>query len=100
MGQVEQAEGAFLFEVEGLNRRGWDPAQAPAQLSYLGPDSWVAEHPQAERQFGRADVQPPLDIQAERHRRQVFLAELPVRRAAGGPGPGPPPPGGRLADRR
>src|SRR5580704_7567478 len=75
-GHVEQAQGALLLEVQGLAGRGWDPADAPPQLGYLGPDPRITEHPQAERQFRRADVQPPLDVQAQGHRGQVVPAEL------------------------
>jgi hypothetical protein len=100
VGQVEQAEGAFLLEVQGLDGWGRDAAEAAAQLGYFGPDPLVAEHPQAERQFRWADVQPPLDVQAQGHRSQVVLTELAVSWAAGRLGPGGPPPGGRLTDRR
>ena len=101
LGHVQQAEGALLLEVEGLSGRGRDPADAPAELGHLGPDPRITEHPQAERQFRRADVQPPLDVQAQRHRGQVVVAELAVRRPAGRPlAVSGPPAGSGLADRR
>lgn len=100
VGQAQQPESAFLLEVESLGGWSRDPAEPAAQLGDIGADPRITEHPQAERQFRWADVQPPLDIQAQCHRGQVVPGELAVGRAPGRPGTRRPPPGGRLADRR
>jgi cation diffusion facilitator family transporter len=76
----QQAQSALLLEVQCPARRGRDAAQPPAQIGDGHPHRRLGQHPQAERQRRGADVVTPLEIQRGRHRLQVRLAELPVRR--------------------
>ncbi|MGH3184852.1 MAG: cation diffusion facilitator family transporter, partial [Streptosporangiaceae bacterium] len=46
----EQAQGAFLLEVEGPAWGGGDAAEPAAEIRDGGPDRGLGEHPQAERQ--------------------------------------------------
>ena len=79
---AEEAEGALLLEIQGAARRRRDPPDPPAQLRDLGPDPGLGQHPQAEGQRGRADIQPPLQVQGQRHRGHVLITELAVTWAA------------------
>src|ERR1700734_2101200 len=81
-GGVEDALGTFLREARGLAGWGRDPPDPAAQLRDLGPDPGLGQHPEAEGQRGRADVQPPLQVQGQRDRVHVLITELPVPRAA------------------
>jgi len=78
----EQAEGAFLFEVQRPARGGGDAAEAAAEVGDGRPYRRLGQYPQAERQGRRADVVPALEFQRGRRGLQVRLAELPVRRPA------------------
>ena len=78
----QEAKGAFFFEVEGSAGSGGDPAEPAAQIGDGGPDRWLGEHPQGERQRRGTDVVPALKLQRGSHRLQIRLAELPVRRTA------------------
>lgn len=46
----QQAQGAFLFEVQGAADRGGDAAQAPAEIGHGGPHRRLSQYPQTERQ--------------------------------------------------
>ncbi len=46
----QQAQGAFLFEVQGAADRGRDAAQAPAEIGHGGPHRRLSQYPQTERQ--------------------------------------------------
>ena len=46
----QEAQGTFLFEVEGAARGGGDAAEAAAEVRDGGPDRRLGQHPQAERQ--------------------------------------------------
>jgi hypothetical protein len=46
----QQAQGAFLFEVQGAADRGGHAAQAPAEIGHGGAHRRLGQHPQAERQ--------------------------------------------------
>ena len=76
----QEAQGAFLFEVERAARGGGDAAEAAAEIRDGGPDRRLGQHPQAERQRRGADVVPALEFERDGDRLQVRLAELPVRR--------------------
>jgi hypothetical protein len=54
-------------------------AGAPPQVGDGGAGRRVGQHPQAEGQRGRRDVEAPLDGQGRGDRGQVLLGELPVR---------------------
>jgi hypothetical protein len=82
LSHAEEAEGAFLLEVQGAAGRGRDPPDPAAQLRDLGPDPGLGQHPETEGQRGRADVQPPLQVQGQRDRGHVLITELAVPRAA------------------
>ncbi len=75
----QQAEGTFLFEVEGPAWSGRDAADPSGEIRDGGPDRWLGQHPQAERQRRGANVVTALEFQRSRHSLQVRLAELPVR---------------------
>jgi cation diffusion facilitator family transporter len=81
---AQEAQRAFLLEVErppGLLRH---PPQAPAEVGHGRADGRLGQDPQAERERGRADLIPPLQLQGGRHRGQVRVGELPVGRPAPG----------------
>src|SRR5262249_18307181 len=61
-----------------------DPPDPARELGDLRPHAGLGQHPQAERQRGRADVVALLDLQRQGDGREVILAELPV--PAGPPG--------------
>ena len=82
LAHAEEAEGAFLLEVQSAAGRGRDPPDPAAQFSDLGPDPGLGQHPKTEGQRGRADVQPPLQVQGQRHRSHILFAELAVTCAA------------------
>jgi hypothetical protein len=82
LSHAEQAQRAFLLEIQGAAGRGRDPPDPAAQLGDLGPDPGLGQHPQAEGQGGRADVQPPLQVQGQRYRGHVLITELAMPRAA------------------
>src|SRR5271165_606465 len=75
----QQAEGAFLFEVEGPAWGSGDAAEPAAEIRDGGPDRWFGEHPQAERQRRWTDVVTALEFERGGHGLQVRLAKLPVR---------------------
>jgi hypothetical protein len=80
---MQQPQGPFLFELEGLGWRRAHPADPAPQFGDLRAHAGLGQHPQAERQRRGADVVAPLDRQRVRDRRQVVIAELAV-------GPGQP----------
>ncbi len=84
--QVEQAQRAFLFEVEGASWRRWYPAKAPGQIDDGGAYTRFCQHPQAERQGSGRDVIPLLQFERGGHRGEILLAELPMRGSARGGG--------------
>src|SRR5689334_11402788 len=78
----EEAQGAFLLEVQGPARSGRDPAEAPAEVGYGRPDLWFGQDTEAEGQGSRADVVPALQLERGSDRLQIGLDELPVCRPA------------------
>src|SRR5690242_19563908 len=76
----EEAQGAFLLEVEGAPRCGRDPAEAAAKVSHGRPDLRFGQHAEAERQGSRADVISALKLERGGDRLQIGLGELPVCR--------------------
>jgi hypothetical protein len=44
----EEAQGAFLLEVEGPARGGRDPAEAPAEVGHGRPDLRFGQYTEAE----------------------------------------------------
>ena len=96
----QQAQRAFLLEVERPARRGGDAAEPAAQVRDGGADRRLGQHPQPERQRGGADVIAALEFERGRDGFQVRLAELPVRRPVPPPGqPRAPLPARRLPAR-
>src|SRR5690242_11795045 len=77
----EEAQGAFLLEVEGPARGGRDPAEASAEVGHGRPDLRFGQDTEAEGQRSRADVVPALQFERGGDRLQVGLGELPVCRS-------------------
>jgi hypothetical protein len=78
---AERAQRALLLEVKRAARarpRG-HVAGAPSQVGDGGARRRVGQHPQAEGERGRRNVEAPLDGEPGRDRGQVLLGELPVR---------------------
>src|SRR5260370_41742733 len=81
----QQAQGAFLLEVEGAARGGGNAAEAAAEVSDGRPDRRLRQHPPAARQRRGADVVPALEGPRPRGALEGRLRELPLGRT-------PPPP--------
>lgn len=88
---AEQPQGPLLLEVEGPAGLFRQPPEATAEVGHRHPDRGLRQHPQPERDGGRADLVTPFHLQRGRHRPQVGVPELPVPR---------PPARTRRADRR
>jgi len=78
----QQPERAFLLEVQRPARGRGNPAEPAAQVRDGGAHRRLGQHAQPERERRGADVVAPLELERDRDRFQVRLAELPVRRPA------------------
>ena len=100
LAHAEQPHGPLLLEFQSTRRRCRDAPDPPAEFGDLGPHPRLSQHPHAERQCGRADIQAALDIQGECYRSEILVLKSPVSRAVTSPGRRrPAAPWPRLADR-
>src|SRR5699024_11151666 len=69
----------FLFlEIQRADRRWGDPADPFAEVAYPRPHVGIGQHPHAECERRRADVVLPFQLERQRDRAQLRLAEPPV----------------------
>jgi hypothetical protein len=77
---LEEAEGAFFFEVEGAAGGGRYAAEAAAEVGDRRAYGWLGQHTKAEGQGRWTDVVALLQLERRGHRGDVRLGELPVQR--------------------